>query len=127
MCQCPQCPVSDSPCSWSGVLRLARPSLLVGVLLTLAPLCALACLVDLGAAVLKSCEVITEQSVASDLWQPTPAANDIGSTLLKYLRLIVGTQKLGLESVVDDMVIHLFAALGFNTGKLLILSVHGDE
>lgn len=67
--------------------------------------------------------MITEQSVASASWLPDPHANDIGTTLLKYLRLIVGTEKMGLESVVDDMVIHLFAALGFNAGRLLILSV----
>ena len=73
---------------------------------------------------LQSCVVITEASVAAPAWQPEPDANDIGSTLLKYLRLIVGTVKMGLESVVDDMVIHLFAALGFNAGRLLILSVH---
>lgn len=61
--------------------------------------------------------------MAAASWQPDPSANDVGTTLLKYLRLIVGTEKMGLESVVDDMVIHLFAALGFNAGRLLILSV----
>jgi len=79
--------------------------------------------VALGQAVLQSCAVITADSVAALAWLPDPDANDIGSTLLKYLRLIVGTEKMGLESVVDDMVIHLFAALGFNAGRLLILSV----
>jgi hypothetical protein len=80
-------------------------------------------LVALGQSVLESCEKITEASVAANSWMPDPAANDVGSTLLKYIRLIVGTEKMGLESVVDDMVIHLFAALGFNGGRLLILSV----
>jgi hypothetical protein len=86
-------------------------------------ICALA-RVALGQAVLQSCAVITTDSVAALAWLPNPDANDIGSTLLKYLRLIVGTEMMGLESVVDDMVIHLFAALGFNAGRLLILSVH---
>jgi len=53
-------------------------------------------LVDSGQAVLQSCAVITEASVAASAWQPLPDANDIGSTLLKYLRLIVGTEMMCL-------------------------------
>jgi len=76
----------------------------------------------LATTVAESCAVITEQSVAADPWVPPADASGVGHVLLKYLRLIVGTEKMGLESVVDDFVIHLFAALGFNSGKLLILS-----
>lgn len=48
----------------------------------------------------------------------------VGHKLYKYLRLISGPigVKAGLESVVDDLVIHLLDALGFNDGPLAVLS-----
>ena len=54
--------------------------------------------------------------------EPAGHVHRAGWQLYKYLRLILGPDKLGLESVVDDLVIHLLAALGFNDGNLVILS-----
>jgi len=47
----------------------------------------------------------------------------VGRTLFKYLRLLYAPSPYSvfLESVVDDFVIHLLVALGFNEDPLLIL------
>jgi hypothetical protein len=57
-------------------------------------------------------------------YEPPPLSSMSGAGLVlwKYQQLIIGTQKMGLESVVDDFVIHLLAALDFNEGNLVILS-----
>ena len=47
----------------------------------------------------------------------------IGWVLLKYLSLIKGSKRMRLESVVDDFLIHLLVALGYNDGDLVVLSV----
>jgi len=52
---------------------------------------------------------------------PVPSVG-LGWTLFKYLRLLHGLEFMELESVVDDFVMHLLAALGFNDGPLLVLS-----
>lgn len=87
-------------------------------------LLSLVCLLSIAIArdVLSSCGVITLPSVHARKWEPDPLAGDVGSVLLKYLRLIVGKDRMALESVVDDLLIHLLAAMGFNQGNLLISS-----
>jgi len=46
---------------------------------------------------------------------------DVGWVLLKYLSLICGTNRMPLESVVDDFLIHLLVALGYTKGNLVVL------
>ncbi len=53
-----------------------------------------------------------------------PSSRPVGypaAALYEYVRLIVGPSS-HLESVVDDLVIHLLTAVGFNDGNFLVLS-----
>jgi len=82
--------------------------------------CMCICRVENAQSVIDSCSFIDEKSLLSrDL--PAPCTNP-GFALYKYLRLIAGVYKVGLESVVDDLVIHLLTALGFNDGYFMVLS-----
>jgi hypothetical protein len=79
-------------------------------------------------AVAKECAVIDATLVERLSLQPEHESVQhmkkfpVGWTLLKYLSLIVGSARMGLESVVDDFLIHLLVALGYNEGDLVILS-----
>ncbi len=88
---------------------------------------------DTAQSLLDSCSFIDEKSLMSlELPAPHPAP---GFALYKYLRLIANPyNKAGLESVVDDLVIHLLTALGFNDGYFMVLSknnlkfsMHGEN
>ncbi len=48
-------------------------------------------------------------------------ANGLAATLIKYLRLMKGQERIVLESIVDDFLIHLLVALGYNDGRFVIL------
>ena len=89
-------------------------------------------MLDNAKSVIQSCSFIDMNSIMT-LCLPAPRANP-GFALFKYLRLIAGESKLGLESVVDDLVIHLLTALGFNDDYFVVLSknnlkfsMHGDN
>src|SRR5690349_20636538 len=76
-------------------------------------------------SVVDSYSFIDEKCLLS-LDLPAPRSNP-GFALYKYLRLIAGESKLGLESVVDDLVIHLLTALGFNEGYFVVLSKNSSS
>jgi hypothetical protein len=83
----------------------------------------------IGESLMKACDFIT-----ADLTLLTYDAADAkirelhvpqdstGWKLYKFLRLVDGIDSMHLESVVDDFVIHLLDALGFNDGPLVVLS-----
>lgn len=87
-------------------------------------LLSLACPLSIAIArhVISSCGVITLESVHTQQWQPDPLAGDVGGALLKYIRFLYKARPMGMESVADDLLIHLLAAMGFNQGNLLISS-----
>ena len=79
-------------------------------------------------SVLQQCEFLDQAMCGFVLpWDDVEAilpSAGVGRTLFKYLRLLHAPYPYNvlLESVVDDFVVHLLVALGFNEGPLLILS-----
>jgi hypothetical protein len=97
------------------------------------PLAPLPARTQRAAAILEECKVIDEphaidhihvgiRACADPAHDPRTRAS-IGWVLLKYLSLMFGVGRMQLDSVVDDFLIHLLGALGYNDGDLVVLSV----
>ncbi len=87
---------------------------------------------DRAASLLQQCLPVLDVPHAADkIWlgqrvgavpdQDPRTRSGVGWVLLKYLSLMVGQGRMKLESVVDDFLIHLLVALGYNDGDLVVL------